>query len=192
MSARPRRRTLRVIHPALQVKLPLYLLTFTAAFLCVLTAIAYAGFTKPVAAAAESLPPDTRQVVRLLAEEYAVTAAVASMVYASLVLGFCITYAQRFVGPMIAFRRHLESLKNGDYGARVALRTKDAFRDIAEELNHLAQLLENETDPGHPWSRRDLEDLGGVSGEPEDLPERSASGSGDAGGARTPRGSSAG
>jgi hypothetical protein len=141
MSARPRRRTLRVIHPALQVKLPLYLLTFTAAFLCVLTAIAYAGFTKPVAAAAESLPPDTRQVVRLLAE---------------------------------------------------ALRTKDAFRDIAEELNHLAQLLENETDPGHPWSRRDLEDLGGVSGEPEDLPERSASGSGDAGGARTPRGSSAG
>ena len=45
-------------------------------------------------------------------------------------------------GPTIAFKRHINALKSGDYSARILLRRHDAFNDVAHELNDLAEILE--------------------------------------------------
>ena len=54
------------------------------------------------------------------------------------------TYIHRMIGPIVAFRRHIEALKNGDYRSRVRLRKGDAFQDMLNDLNELAALLERE------------------------------------------------
>ena len=53
-----------------------------------------------------------------------------------------IYYTHRFVGPTVAFKRHIVALRKGEYGSRVVLRKTDAFADMAEELNMLAADLE--------------------------------------------------
>ena len=51
---------------------------------------------------------------------------------------------KRVVGPVVAFQRQVEALKNGDYQSRVRLREKDCFDDLAQDLNELASLLERD------------------------------------------------
>ncbi len=49
----------------------------------------------------------------------------------------------RFIGPTVAFRRHIRDLANGEYTKRVTIRRGDAFAEVAYELNRLAHILEN-------------------------------------------------
>ncbi len=51
----------------------------------------------------------------------------------------------RFIGPTVAFRRHIRDLANGDYSRRVTIRNGDAFNEVAYELNRLAHILEQKT-----------------------------------------------
>lgn len=56
-----------------------------------------------------------------------------------------IIYTHRLVGPTYAFRRHIRSLAEGRYSARTFLRKNDAFVEVADELNHLAEVLERKS-----------------------------------------------
>ncbi len=147
-----RRRSLRVLHPA-QIRLPLYLLALTGGFLSALAAIAYVGIMRPLAAARETLPPSMLALTRLLAEDFAVMTSLTAMLYAALVLGFCVTCTQRFLGPIVAFRRHLGALVGGDFSARVRLRDGDEFQDVADDLNELAELISENEKPGVAHAR---------------------------------------
>lgn len=49
----------------------------------------------------------------------------------------------RWIGPSVAFRRHIDALKTGDYTARVCLRKGDAFQELADELNDLSAVLQS-------------------------------------------------
>jgi HAMP domain-containing protein len=53
------------------------------------------------------------------------------------------TFSFRITGPMVAIHRMIDRLKKGEFSARVNLRAKDEFHDLAEKLNELAQELEN-------------------------------------------------
>jgi len=50
-----------------------------------------------------------------------------------------IYYTHRLVGPMVAFRRHIRSLREGNYTHRTQLRESDNFVGFAEELNALSE-----------------------------------------------------
>jgi len=52
-----------------------------------------------------------------------------------------VVYTHRLIGPTIAFRRHIRALADGDYDSRINLRKNDAFVEVAEELNTLAEVL---------------------------------------------------
>ena len=52
-----------------------------------------------------------------------------------------VVYSHRVFGPMIPLRRHVQKLKEGDYSSRVILRGKDEFKELAADLNELAELL---------------------------------------------------
>ena len=44
-------------------------------------------------------------------------------------------------GPTVAFRRHIQALRQGDFDSRVRLRRGDAFNEVADELNALSEDL---------------------------------------------------
>lgn len=55
-------------------------------------------------------------------------------------------YSHRVIGPTVPIRRHLKELAEGNYSARIKIREKDEFKEIAEDLNHLAEVLESKRD----------------------------------------------
>ena len=61
-------------------------------------------------------------------------------IFCSILLAIWVTH--RWIGPTVAFRRHIEELKRGNYAARVTLRKGDAFHDLAREFNELSSNLE--------------------------------------------------
>ena len=52
-------------------------------------------------------------------------------------------YTHRFVGPTIAFRRHIQMISKGNYKYKTILREGDAFSEVANDLNSLSELLES-------------------------------------------------
>jgi signal transduction histidine kinase len=76
-----------------------------------------------------------------------------TFVYIFAVLLLSVGYAHRMIGPMVPIRRQTEALKNGDYSARVTLRKRDAFSELADDLNELAQVLEEQEKTREPTAQ---------------------------------------
>lgn len=51
-------------------------------------------------------------------------------------------YSFRIFGPLVAIYRHVHALISGEYTSRVKLRRHDEFMDLADHLNHLAEVLQ--------------------------------------------------
>lgn len=52
-----------------------------------------------------------------------------------------IYFSHRIFGPTVPIRRHVQKLSEGDYSSRIHLRSSDELKDLAEDLNHLAEVL---------------------------------------------------
>jgi nitrogen fixation/metabolism regulation signal transduction histidine kinase len=58
-------------------------------------------------------------------------------------LGFCVAYTHTLIGPTVPLRRHVQSMKDGNYQARNKLRESDAaHQGLADDLNELASILQ--------------------------------------------------
>jgi signal transduction histidine kinase len=68
--------------------------------------------------------------------------AVILLSYLALIVTISIVFTHRLIGPTIAFRRHIRALTEGKYQSRVVLRKGDAFIEVADDLNKLAETLE--------------------------------------------------
>jgi signal transduction histidine kinase len=64
------------------------------------------------------------------------------LVYFVLNVIVSVVYTHRLVGPTVAFRRHIRALCDGLYNSRITLRKNDAFSEVAEDLNRLAEVLD--------------------------------------------------
>ena len=64
------------------------------------------------------------------------------IIYLSLTVVLSIWYTHRFVGPTVAFLRHLEEINKGNYVFRTVLRRGDAFEELAKALNQASAALE--------------------------------------------------
>lgn len=64
-------------------------------------------------------------------------------VYVSTTILISIWYTHRFVGPAVAFHKHLVAIANGDYTYRTNLRRHDAFEELADALNLASEGLEH-------------------------------------------------
>lgn len=53
-----------------------------------------------------------------------------------------VIYSHRIFGPTVPIKRHLDNLINGRYDSRITLRPGDEFKDIADQLNVLAERLQ--------------------------------------------------
>ncbi len=133
-----------LLQPALQLKLPAVLLIATLGFAALQVAHTQFAYGKlfDIVLAEAGRPPFLENLLREQTADYIEVTSAFTFVYILVVVILSVAYAHRMIGPTVPLRRQIEALKNGDYSARVALRRGDAFSEMAEDLNELAQVLE--------------------------------------------------
>ena len=63
--------------------------------------------------------------------------------FGSLCFFLWVIYSHRVLGPMVPIRRHIQNLIKGDYDSKINLRKRDEFKNVADDLNKLAEVLKN-------------------------------------------------
>lgn len=142
-SAKQKRRVLNAVwQPFLQFKLLMYMLGSTAFVAVLLGAFLYFAFNDLISVVTgksgatnyygEMIEIQLIHLFRYCGALFAL--------YILLLAAVCVAYTHRLIGPIRPFIRHVESLNNGDYSARVVLRKGDLdmYNEYAERLNELA------------------------------------------------------
>lgn len=88
-----------------------------------------------------SADPTVQEAILDRIQVVQVTASIISLILFFGSVGLGIRLSQRIYGPMVAIRRHIRSLIEGNYDSRVTLRDSDHFREIGKDLNKLAESL---------------------------------------------------
>lgn len=156
MKRNPERRSMRnyLLAPGLQLKYVLYFFGFAvvAALLNQMMLVRVLQGSLIDVLASSDLDP----VVVAQATGLSLSSALWRMGALFLVLGlgcslFAIRITHRVVGPQVAFKRHIEALRAGDYESSCRLRRGDHFLETAVALNELALALRERHD--EPRSR---------------------------------------
>jgi hypothetical protein len=133
-----------VLQPLLQVKVGLYFILVSLLFATALALIIYYNFGGLVNSIV--LLTDAEEEVRELFLDYwkgtQLWIYFSFAVYLLASIGLSVFYTHRMVGPTFAFRRHIRSIAEGRYHVRTHLRKGDAFSEVADELNHLSEVME--------------------------------------------------
>lgn len=137
------RRAIRVIEPVVQLRLPLTLVALTAVFVAAFVWNSHAAYERLVELGLAHAQDAFRGTVAEQTGDFLIVSWVILGAYVLAVAGICLAHTHRLIGPRVALLRQIDALKKGDYGARVTLREGDrVFRDVARDLNDLAQILE--------------------------------------------------
>lgn len=136
-----------LLEPRVQLKLPFYFLLITVAFAGTMAWTISSAYRELFSAVASEQPAFVVAIIRDQTHDLVQVSIRLVIGYLLLVLSVAVVQSHRLVGPSVALRRQVEALKNGDYSARVALRQKDAFGPLADDLNELAALLEESAKP---------------------------------------------
>ncbi len=139
--ARSQRRARNLlVDPMRQLRLPFFLFCATSAYAILCVSFAYIAFGDLLADAGLHAGD---WLVELQAASLLGGVAATGAIYFGLVSAVCIIHTHRMIGPEVVFRRHVQALKSGDYGARMTLRDGDALVDLASDLNELAEILQD-------------------------------------------------
>ncbi len=144
MTAHKRKLSNFLLQPLLQIRLGLYAIVLSLLFSASIAAIIYTHFFRFYDLVLEltDLRDDVEVILKSYVQGMALWVLVAMVVYFLITVGVSIFFTHRLVGPTYAFRRHIRELTRGNYSSRVVLRKDDAFLEVAEDLNELAQTLE--------------------------------------------------
>ncbi len=154
MSANPRGsnrnpRSLRstLVEPFKQVKLGLYILALSTGFMFIFGALIADGLQAQYAQVIEIFSIVSPESQRELIQNDIVTGiviklAVASIVYMSLLFTIIFSVTHRFYGPMVSIERFVDSIIEGNYEHRIAVRKRDELNRIVAKLNLMAETLE--------------------------------------------------
>jgi len=151
--AKPKRRVRNfLLMPLLQVKLGLYSILLTILFSAAMAGILYLNLKKFAVIVLQLT--DVQEEVTELLDAYMrdtrwyLGIAIATFIAINVVIS--VLYTHRLIGPTIAFRRHVRALADGRYNVRTFLRKGDAFAELADELNHLSEVLDRQSVPKEP------------------------------------------
>ena len=133
-----------LLEPLLQVRIGMYSIILSILFSVALGAILYFNFASLINSIV--LMTDAEDEVREIFMSYwsgtQLWLYLTFAVYIFLTVSVSVYFTHKLVGPTIAFRRHIRSIADGRYNARTYLRKGDAFREVADELNHLSEVME--------------------------------------------------
>jgi len=133
-----------LLRPTLQMKLPLYtlLLSFTFGLLALL--LFYIYFEQLYVMMLENTTQGSylRTAVSMQTNNFLEATSMLLIGYILLMVAVTTIYTHRIIGPTVALKRHIRALKDGLYSHRVHLRKHDELKDMAADLNELAEILE--------------------------------------------------
>jgi ABC-type Fe3+ transport system permease subunit len=136
-----------LLQPLLQFKLGLYNILLTAFFATVLILVIYMSFARVYELVLEltNLRDEVREILnqQVFANSLWLAGVVVVYMISNLLITVVITH--KMVGPTVAFRRHIRNLVDGNFQSRVNLRNGDAFTEVADDLNFLAETLEKKS-----------------------------------------------
>ncbi len=125
--------------PLFQLKLPITLLLISSLFLVAFLAHTYAAYGKLIAAGFEhAFLAELASDIRF---DYLVVSASLGIAWALAILGACLALTHHYLGPIVALRRQIVHLKQGEYSTPAHVRPGHPLRAIADELDGLAKLL---------------------------------------------------
>jgi hypothetical protein len=135
-----------LLAPMVQVRLGLYAVVLGFLFAAGTLGVLYAGLSRAYVLILPLIEEREKQAVRAIVEaQFKDMAVYIAIIAATFMIGttvVSILYTHRMVGPTYAFRRHLKSLLEGRYEVRTFLRKHDAFTEVANDLNALADHLQ--------------------------------------------------
>lgn len=133
-----------LLRPTLQMKLPLYTLILSFTFGLVALLLFYIYFEQLYVMMLENTTQGSylRAAVSLQTSNFIEAASMLLIGYILLIVVVTTIYTHRIIGPTIALKRHIRALKDGLYSHRVHLRKHDELKDMAADLNELAEILE--------------------------------------------------
>ena len=145
MSKRQRRWRNYFLQPLLQVKLGLYSIILSLLFTIVFTTVLILSFKRLFDLILEltDLREEVIEIINGHLMDIGGWLILILFMYLAASVVLSVLFTHRLIGPTIAFRRHVRALAEGAYNSRVTLRKSDAFAEVAEELNNLAEVLEN-------------------------------------------------
>lgn len=134
-----------LLQPLVQVRLGFYSIVLAFAFSALILGILYVNLFRFYDVVMELT--DLREEVTTLLESYLVETVwwVVGCIVLYLIINIAVSvfYTHRLVGPTFAFRRQIAQLMKANYKARITLRKGDAFSEVAEDLNKLAEALDS-------------------------------------------------
>ncbi len=139
----PRRFRNLLLKPLLQVKIGLYSILLSSVFVITFCSVLLVSFHRLFELILDltDLRQEVVDVIQngLLGIAGWLMLIVVVYFFASVLLS--VVFTHRLIGPTIAFRRHIRELASGNYDSKVNLRKYDAFIEVADELNNLADEL---------------------------------------------------
>jgi hypothetical protein len=136
------RRVVRLPQPMTQLKLPAYLLIATLFCGAIFAWQTHSAYERMYALVISEVPETYAVMIREQTHDFAIVSAAIFTGYVLLVMGLCLGYSHHLIGPIVALRRHIQALKDGNYRARTKLRKSDtAYLEMANDLDELAKTL---------------------------------------------------
>jgi methyl-accepting chemotaxis protein len=134
-----------LLKPGIQLRLPLYvlLLSFTFVLLAVLFGNLYFEQTYITLLQSTTQSEYVQRVLARQTQEFKLLAMLLLSGYVLLMIVITVIYTHRLIGPAIPMLRHVRALQEGRYTHRVSLRKHDAFTELADQLNKLAETLQH-------------------------------------------------
>jgi signal transduction histidine kinase len=91
-----------------------------------------------------NVPESFQEQILRQTQDFSVVGAVILGGLALTILAFSIAYTHTLLGPIVALRRQVQSMKDGNYRARNSLRKTDAaHQGLADDLNELSTILQH-------------------------------------------------
>lgn len=132
-----------LLMPAFQIRMGVYAIALGGGFAAGATYLFYKKFEKTYRVILE-LTDAKDEVSQIIARDFHAVAwqlGALLLLYVLANVAISVTVTHRMVGPTYAFRRHIRHLMRGNLTSRVRLREKDAFREVANDLNELAKVM---------------------------------------------------
>ena len=90
------------------------------------------------------VPESYQEQILSQTQDFSIVGAAILGAFVLALVGFCVAYTHTLLGPTVPLRRHVQSMKDGNYQARNKLRRSDsAHQGLAEDLNELASVLQS-------------------------------------------------
>jgi len=138
------RRAFRVLQFGAQVRLPIYLLLITIVFMSFFAWHGYSAYAELYTMVMTNVPESFQEQILRQTHDFSIVGGAILGGLVLTILGFSVAYTHTLIGPTVALRRQVQSMKDGNYSARNKLRKTDAaHQGLGNDLNELASILQH-------------------------------------------------